>query len=40
MNVNTITRFTTNNQSLGASYSAPAEIVAPRVFRVGTRIVF
>jgi hypothetical protein len=38
-NVNTITSYSSGNRSL-AGYTQPTVIVAPRVFRVGTRITF
>jgi hypothetical protein len=38
-NINTITRFSTNNFSR-STYNSPTEIISPRVFRIGTRIAF
>ena len=38
-NVNTVTAFSSGNKSL-AGYTQPTTIIAPRVFRIGTRIAF
>jgi hypothetical protein len=39
LNVNTITSFSSGNRSL-AGFTQPTVIVAPRVFRVGARVMF
>ena len=38
-NVNTVTAFSSGNKSL-AGYTQPTTIIAPRVFRIGTRVSF
>jgi hypothetical protein len=38
-NINTITTYSSGNRSL-AGYTQPTVIIAPRVFRFGTRIAF
>jgi hypothetical protein len=38
-NINTITTFSSGNRSL-AGFTQPTAIVAPRVFRVGARMMF
>jgi hypothetical protein len=38
-NINTITDYVSSNRSL-VGFTQPSQIIAPRVFRVGTRIVF
>ena len=39
LNINTITAYSSGNKSL-AGYTQPTTIIAPRVFRIGTRIAF
>jgi len=38
-NINTITSYSSGNRSL-AGFTQPTAIIAPRVFRVGARVMF